>query len=216
MNEIELCLLYMTLMLEMNFGSIWIGNTRDQIQFNNVSQNPHSILFVSDSYKQCFVMDFLFSHEHCIVQICSFFFGGNTVFGAFLMDPISIYELHIKYICTCRRALCVPLWIVGCVFYLSYILSRGGERWKLISFILLFLRGSLKSPWSRRRKKHALLPKQWKSFFTPDGKLTDGGVKFLKKVRSGVCYWLLSYLFSLLLPMMALVLIDFSAATVGY
>lgn len=90
MNEIELCLLYMTLMLEMNFGSIWIGNTRDQIQFNNVSQNPHSILFVSDSYKQCFVMDFLFSHEHCIVQICSFFFGGNTVFGAFLMDPISI------------------------------------------------------------------------------------------------------------------------------
>ncbi|CAL9030535.1 unnamed protein product [Prunus brigantina] len=46
-------------------------------------------------------------------------------------------------------------------------------------------RGSLKSPWSRRRKKHALLPKQWKSFFTPDGKLTDGGLKFLKKVRSG-------------------------------
>ncbi|KAM1585155.1 rab GTPase-activating protein 22-like isoform X2 [Malus sylvestris] len=46
-------------------------------------------------------------------------------------------------------------------------------------------RGSLKSPWSRRRKKHALLPKQWKSLFTPDGKLTDGGLKFLKKVRSG-------------------------------
>ncbi|KAL5539726.1 hypothetical protein UlMin_045007, partial [Ulmus minor] len=45
--------------------------------------------------------------------------------------------------------------------------------------------GSLKSPWSRRRRKHALLPKQWKSFFTPDGKLTDGGVKFLKKARSG-------------------------------
>ncbi|XP_048131701.1 rab GTPase-activating protein 22-like isoform X2 [Rhodamnia argentea] len=46
-------------------------------------------------------------------------------------------------------------------------------------------RGSLKSPWSRRRRKHALLPKQWKSLFTPDGKLSDGGVKFLKKVRSG-------------------------------
>ncbi|KAK1564297.1 hypothetical protein Q3G72_027425 [Acer saccharum] len=46
-------------------------------------------------------------------------------------------------------------------------------------------RGSLKSPWSRRRRKHVLLPKQWKSFFTPDGKLNDGGVKFLKKVRSG-------------------------------
>lgn len=54
-------------------------------------------------------------------------------------------------------------------------------------FMLLF-RVNLKSPWSRRRRKHALLPKQWKSFFTPDGKLIDGGVKFLKKVRSGVCY----------------------------
>ncbi|XP_024170331.1 rab GTPase-activating protein 22 isoform X1 [Rosa chinensis] len=50
---------------------------------------------------------------------------------------------------------------------------------------VVYSRGSLKSPWSRRRKKHALLPKQWKSFFTPEGKLTDGGVKFLKKVRSG-------------------------------
>ncbi|XP_007039399.2 PREDICTED: GTPase-activating protein gyp7 isoform X2 [Theobroma cacao] len=46
-------------------------------------------------------------------------------------------------------------------------------------------RGSLKSPWSRRRRKHALLPKQWKNLFTPDGKLIDGGVKFLKKIRSG-------------------------------
>ncbi|KAL5831397.1 hypothetical protein ACOSQ4_016751 [Xanthoceras sorbifolium] len=46
-------------------------------------------------------------------------------------------------------------------------------------------RGSLKSPWSRRRRKHVLLPKQWKTFFTPDGKLSDGGVKFLKKVRTG-------------------------------
>ena len=81
------------------------------------------------------------------------------------------------------RALCVPLWIVGCVLYFLYILSRGGERWKLISFILLFLRGSLKSPWSRRRKKHALLPKQWKNLFTPNGKLNDDGVEFLKKVQ---------------------------------
>ncbi|XP_031390976.1 small G protein signaling modulator 1-like isoform X2 [Punica granatum] len=46
-------------------------------------------------------------------------------------------------------------------------------------------RGSLKSPWSRRRRKHALLPKQWKSSFLPDGRLCDGGVKLLKKVRSG-------------------------------
>ncbi|XP_076930299.1 rab GTPase-activating protein 22-like [Bidens hawaiensis] len=45
-------------------------------------------------------------------------------------------------------------------------------------------RGRLKSPWSRRKRKHSLTPQQWKSFFTPDGKLRDG-VKFLKKVRSG-------------------------------
>ncbi|KAJ6867986.1 hypothetical protein NC651_033126 [Populus alba x Populus x berolinensis] len=46
-------------------------------------------------------------------------------------------------------------------------------------------RGRLKSPWSRRKRKNALTPRQWKSLFTPDGKLRDGGVKFLKKVRSG-------------------------------
>ncbi|KAJ6764681.1 SMALL G PROTEIN SIGNALING MODULATOR 2-LIKE [Salix koriyanagi] len=46
-------------------------------------------------------------------------------------------------------------------------------------------RGRLKSPWSRRKRKHALTPRQWKSLFTSDGKPRDGGVKFLKKVRSG-------------------------------
>lgn len=55
----------------------------------------------------------------------------------------------------------------------------------LAATVVYSRRGSLKSPWSRRRRKHALLPKQWKSFFRPDGKLSDGGVKFLKKVRSG-------------------------------
>nr|XP_043632813.1 rab GTPase-activating protein 22-like [Erigeron canadensis] len=45
-------------------------------------------------------------------------------------------------------------------------------------------RGRLKSPWSRRKRKHALTPQQWKTLFTPGGKLQDG-VKFLKKVRSG-------------------------------
>ncbi|XP_057520480.1 rab GTPase-activating protein 22-like [Amaranthus tricolor] len=44
---------------------------------------------------------------------------------------------------------------------------------------------SLKSPWSRRRRKRALLPKQWVRLFEPDGRLSNGGVKFLKKVRSG-------------------------------
>ncbi|XWS61391.1 hypothetical protein CRYUN_Cryun07bG0122300 [Craigia yunnanensis] len=45
-------------------------------------------------------------------------------------------------------------------------------------------RGRLKSPWSRRRKKHALSPQQWRNLLTPDGRLRNGGVKFLKKVRS--------------------------------
>ncbi|KAH8513167.1 hypothetical protein H0E87_006457 [Populus deltoides] len=55
----------------------------------------------------------------------------------------------------------------------------------LAATVVYSRRGSLKSPWSRRRRKHALLPKQWKSLFMPDGKLCDGGVKFLKKARSG-------------------------------
>nr|XP_043605940.1 rab GTPase-activating protein 22-like isoform X2 [Erigeron canadensis] len=46
-------------------------------------------------------------------------------------------------------------------------------------------RGHLQSPWSRRRRKHALQPKQWKALFDEDGRLCDGGVKFLKKVRNG-------------------------------
>ncbi|KAK6936634.1 Rab-GTPase-TBC domain [Dillenia turbinata] len=45
--------------------------------------------------------------------------------------------------------------------------------------------GRLKSPWSRKRRKHALSPQQWRSLFTPDGRLCNGGTKFLKKVRSG-------------------------------
>ncbi|XP_031258633.1 GTPase-activating protein gyp7-like isoform X1 [Pistacia vera] len=45
-------------------------------------------------------------------------------------------------------------------------------------------RGRLKSPWSRRKRKQALSPQQWRSLFTSDGKFRDGGVKFLKKVRS--------------------------------
>ncbi|CAH2070091.1 unnamed protein product [Thlaspi arvense] len=43
-----------------------------------------------------------------------------------------------------------------------------------------------KSPWSRRKRKWPLTPHQWRSLFTPEGKLRDGGVGFLKKVRSRV------------------------------
>ncbi|KAL9672406.1 hypothetical protein QQ045_028656 [Rhodiola kirilowii] len=46
-------------------------------------------------------------------------------------------------------------------------------------------RNRQKSPWSRRKRIRALSPQQWNSFFTPDGKLQDDGVKMLKKVRSG-------------------------------
>ncbi|GLU21310.1 hypothetical protein SLE2022_374560 [Rubroshorea leprosula] len=43
--------------------------------------------------------------------------------------------------------------------------------------------GRLKSPWSRWRRKNALTHQQWRSLFTPDGRLHDG-INFLKKVRS--------------------------------
>ncbi|KAL9312840.1 hypothetical protein ACSQ67_018292 [Phaseolus vulgaris] len=46
-------------------------------------------------------------------------------------------------------------------------------------------RGRLKSPWSRRKRKQVLSPQQWKSLFTQDGRIRDGGIKFLKRVRSG-------------------------------
>nr|KYP44883.1 GTPase-activating protein GYP7 [Cajanus cajan] len=46
-------------------------------------------------------------------------------------------------------------------------------------------RGRLKSPWSRRKRKHVLSPQQWKNLFTQDGRIRDGGIKFLKRVRSG-------------------------------
>ncbi|CAI9093406.1 OLC1v1028905C2 [Oldenlandia corymbosa var. corymbosa] len=55
----------------------------------------------------------------------------------------------------------------------------------LAATVVYSRRGSLKSPWSRRRRKHALLPKQWKTYFDAEGRLIDGGVKFLKKARSG-------------------------------
>ncbi|OVA14761.1 Rab-GTPase-TBC domain [Macleaya cordata] len=55
----------------------------------------------------------------------------------------------------------------------------------LVATVVYSRRGSLKSPWSLRKRKHALLPQQWKNLFDLDGKLCDGGVKFLKKVRSG-------------------------------
>ncbi|XP_041998774.1 rab GTPase-activating protein 22-like isoform X1 [Salvia splendens] len=71
--------------------------------------------------------------------------------------------------------------------------SNGGLTLAFTAFAGLALaaavfytsRGRLKSPWSRRKRKHILSPQQWKSLFTPDGKLRDNGVKFLKKVRSG-------------------------------
>ncbi|XP_028806694.1 GTPase-activating protein gyp7 [Neltuma alba] len=46
-------------------------------------------------------------------------------------------------------------------------------------------RGRHKSPWSRRKRKRVLSPQQWKSLFTQDGRLRDGGIKFLKRIRSG-------------------------------
>ncbi|XP_078180901.1 rab GTPase-activating protein 22-like [Carex rostrata] len=45
-------------------------------------------------------------------------------------------------------------------------------------------RGGLKSPWSGRKRKNPLTKQEWRSFFTTEGRLADGGTKFLKKARS--------------------------------
>jgi len=64
--------------------------------------------------------------------------------------------------------------------------------WNRLCFCLrlpqrvLGCRGGLKSPWWRRRRKAPLTAQEWRDPFTPEGKLQDGGVKLLKKVRSGV------------------------------
>uniref|UniRef100_A0A0E0LXN4 Rab-GAP TBC domain-containing protein n=1 Tax=Oryza punctata TaxID=4537 RepID=A0A0E0LXN4_ORYPU len=46
-------------------------------------------------------------------------------------------------------------------------------------------RGGTKSPWSRRKRKRPLSCRHWNHLFSSDGKLRDGGRKFLKKVRGG-------------------------------
>ncbi|KAJ0255205.1 Rab-GAP TBC domain-containing protein [Hirschfeldia incana] len=52
-----------------------------------------------------------------------------------------------------------------------------------VTFTLVYSRrGSIGLPWSL---KHPLQPKQWHAFFNDQGQLIDGGVQFLKKVRTG-------------------------------
>lgn len=78
--------------------------------------------------------------------------------------------------------------------------AAGGGRWHVgvaigvtamaglalaATLVVSSRRGSLKSPWSRRKRKNALTRRQWNALFLPDGKLRDGGIKFLKKARSG-------------------------------
>ena len=70
------------------------------------------------------------------------------------------------------------------LFFLLLLFKVSHSSYDMV--LMLTFRVRLKSPWSYRRRKHALLPRQWKHLFTADGKLRDGGVKFLKKVRSGV------------------------------
>lgn len=46
-------------------------------------------------------------------------------------------------------------------------------------------RSSISSPWSSRRRRRALSHRRWKSLLSAEGKLRDGGVKFLRKARNG-------------------------------
>lgn len=68
----------------------------------------------------------------------------------------------------------------------EYTVSYPSCLSRCLLMFMIYFRGHLKSPWSHRKRKHVLSPLRWRSFFAPDGKLRNGGVKFLKKVRSGV------------------------------
>ncbi|EER93935.1 hypothetical protein BDA96_01G203600 [Sorghum bicolor] len=95
------------------------------------------------------------------------------------------------------------MWAWGCVERVAAGLLggplAGGGRWNtavavgvtaaaglaLVAIVVSSRRGGLKSPWWRRRRKAPLTAQEWRYLFTPEGKLQDGGVKLLKKVRSG-------------------------------
>ncbi|XP_066372485.1 rab GTPase-activating protein 22-like [Miscanthus floridulus] len=95
------------------------------------------------------------------------------------------------------------MWAWGCVERVAAGLLggplAGGGRWStavavgvtaaaglaLVAIVVSSRRGGLKSPWWRRRRKAPLTAQEWRDLFTQEGKLQDGGVKLLKKVRSG-------------------------------
>lgn len=68
--------------------------------------------------------------------------------------------------------------------------SSPALSWIHLRSFLIFVsspvpdRCSLKSPWSRMKKKHGFSRRYWNSLFTADGRLRDGGIKFLRKARS--------------------------------
>ncbi|KAL6905199.1 hypothetical protein ACP4OV_002800 [Aristida adscensionis] len=97
------------------------------------------------------------------------------------------------------------MWAWGCVERVAAgllggaVSAHGGGRWHtavavgvtaaaglaLVAIVVSSRRGGLKSPWWRRRRKAPLTADEFFGLFTPEGKLLDGGVKLLKKVRSG-------------------------------
>ncbi|PUZ38268.1 hypothetical protein GQ55_9G182900 [Panicum hallii var. hallii] len=95
------------------------------------------------------------------------------------------------------------MWAWGCVERVAAGLLggplAGGGRWNtavavgvtaaaglvVVAVVVSSRRGGLKSPWWRRRRKAPLTSQEWRGLFTPEGKLQDGGVKLVKKVRSG-------------------------------
>ncbi|KAL5682318.1 hypothetical protein ACJX0J_008703, partial [Zea mays] len=72
-------------------------------------------------------------------------------------------------------ALHFSLWaILGCI-----------DTFAVTNESVAVVKGGIKSPWSRRKRKRALTCQHWNRLFSANGKLRDGGRKFLKKVRSG-------------------------------
>lgn len=85
----------------------------------------------------------------------------------------------------------------GCIFLWHVAIIQNMEssaNWSFFFFHFIS-RGGIKSPWSRRKRKRALSGQHWNRLFSSNGKLRDGGRKFLKKVRSGVSVVVIQALF---------------------
>lgn len=68
------------------------------------------------------------------------------------------------------------------------LLAFESDNSMLLNLGFNVFRARLKSPWSHKKRKRPLRAKQWKRFFTSEGRLRNGGVDLLRKVRRRVSH----------------------------